>query len=50
MIKVCIYDFDTDKEAFMTLKEFENAYNFDEINQTNTHIKFIETSEGEEVL
>lgn len=40
-MQVKIYDHETEQTSYMSLKEFENAFNYDEINQSNCNIEFI---------
>lgn len=40
-MKIKIYDHETEQTTFMTLKEFEIAFNLDEINQSNCNIEFV---------
>ena len=40
-MKIKIYDYETETTIYMTLKEFETAFNYDEINQNNCNIEFI---------
>lgn len=40
-MKVKIYDYELEKVFYMTLKEFETAFNNDEINQSLCNIEFV---------
>lgn len=40
-MKIKIYDYETETISYMTLKEFENAFNDDTLNQSLCSIEFI---------